>query len=383
MAEHAKLSASGSQRWLNCPASVRMEEAFPDESSSYADEGSAAHELAELCLRKNTDADKYLGKAFKEYPDYPVDHEMADSVQLYLDYVRGLKGELLVEQRVDFSEWVPEGFGTSDAIVMGQDNDEGIATVIDLKYGKGVRVDAKDNTQAMLYALGALSEYDFIYDCDLFRLVIVQPRLDHISEWDIKRSDLLKWADIVKEKAELTLQEDAPFSPGEKQCRFCRAKANCRALAEHSLQVAAEEFRSVVTPITVKDISQLDNGEIAALLPQLNLIADWIKSVEAYALQELELGRDVPGYKLVAGRSIRKWRDDTEAEQSLRTRLKVSEIFTKNLVSPAQAEKLLGKGHPLLGKLVIKPEGKPTIAPNSDKRPALKSSVEDDFQRVA
>lgn len=383
MTAHAKLSASGSHRWLNCAASVRMEEPYPDTTSSYAEEGIAAHHLAEVCLREDCNTDKFLGVAFHEYPDYPVDDEMVESVQHYLDYVRGLDGDLLIEQRVDFSEWVPEGFGTADAIVMGNGEDDGLVTVIDLKYGKGVRIDAENNPQAMLYALGALSEYEFIFNCDTFRLVVVQPRLDHISEWEISYSDLVEWAEAVKEKAELALQDNAPFNPGEKQCKFCRAKGNCRALAEHALTVAADEFSSIETPIVVKDANRLDNVEIAALIPQLDLLADWVKSIEATAIQALEHGQEVPGYKLVAGRSIRKWSSESSAEGALRkSKLKVADIFSKKLISPTQAEKLLGKTHPILTELVVKPDGKPTLAPESDKRPALQPSAQQDFKEA-
>lgn len=378
MTAHAKLSASGSHRWLNCPASVSREEALPESTSVFAEEGTAAHELAEACLAKNLDAYQFLGQTFN---GFEVDQEMADAVQMYLDYVRDQEGHKLFEQRVDFSLWVPGGFGTCDCFVLNSD----IATVADLKYGKGVRVDAEDNTQMMLYALGCLSDFEFMFNTiETFKLVIVQPRMDHISEWEISRDDLLAFGDVVEKRAKLALGESPTAIPGEKQCRFCNAKATCRELAEHCLQTAAEGFESVEQPIVVKDPQKLDNTEIAALLPQLKLLESWVKALEAYALAELEQGREVPGHKLVEGRSIRKWADEDAAEQALRgSKLKVAEIFTKKLVTPTQAEKLLGKNHPLLDELVVKPKGKPAIAVESDKRPAIEIDVTDGFDEVA
>lgn len=386
---HAKLSASGSYRWMNCAASVRMEEGIEDTSSDFANQGTVAHEVAEDCLRFKTEPEAWLGKTHvligedgEPYYEYEVDQEMVDAVQLYIDFVNGVKGQLLIEQRVDYSPWVPDGFGTSDAVVI----EGSTVNIIDLKYGKGVKVDADNNSQAMLYALGAMNEYEFIFDdIDTFNLVIVQPRLDHISEWTVTREQLLAFGEEAKAKAELTQQQDAPFTPGEKQCKFCKASATCRALAAKNLEIAAEEFQDVVVPITVKSPDKLTNDEIAVLLPQLAGLTNWVKSLEAHALALLEVGQDIPGYKLVAGRSIRKWSSDESAEAALRScsKLKVADIFTKKLVSPTQAEKLLGKGHPILKEHCIKPDGKPAIAPESDKRPAIVVELGADFKEVA
>ncbi|WP_018694529.1 DUF2800 domain-containing protein [Algicola sagamiensis] len=378
--EHARLSASSAHRWMACPASIQMEEGIPDTTSAHAEEGSAAHHLAEQCLKQAVDAKAFIGTTFDAYPNYPVDEEMAEYVQVYLDLVRSYPGELMIEKRVDFSPWVPDGFGTSDAIVINDNH----ATIIDLKYGKGVKVDAEHNPQAMLYALGTLNDYDFLYCLDSFTVVIVQPRLDHISEWDISMDELKAWAEEASVKAQAVFADNPVTHPGEKQCRFCKAKGQCKAFAEHNLKLATDGFEAVVVPIEPKAPNTLTPEEVAAILPQLKALKDWASAVEGYAHSQLSDGHSIPGYKLVAGRSTRQWFDAEAAEQALRkTKLKVAEIYTKKLVTPTQAEKLLGKGHLVLKEHVIKPEGKPTVVHDSDKRPAILIDPTDGFEAAA
>lgn len=374
---HSKLSASGAHRWMACPASIAMEADCSDPGSPYATEGTAAHRLAELCLRGGVNADAHLNEKLE---GVSVDLEMVDAVQRYLDYIGDQTGMPRVEQRVDFSPWVPGGFGTADAVILNDDT----AMVIDLKYGRGVKVEAEENPQAMLYALGVLNEYGFMFDCDAFKLVIVQPRLDHISEWTISRADLLAWgAETLKPAAALALSDNAPLNPGEKQCRFCKAKATCRALAEHNLTLASEGFNTIGEPLDLKQPAKLSNEELGRLIPQLNTLNDWARAVETYALRQLESGGDIPGYKLVAGRSIRQWGDERKAAEALRDQLEIATLYTTKLITPAGAEKLLGKGHPLIAEHAIKPEGKPALAPETDRRPALTINPAEGFSQVA
>ncbi|QAX31294.1 DUF2800 domain-containing protein [Leisingera sp. NJS204] len=381
MTAHAKLGPSGAHRWMLCPASVEMEAQIPDTGidSPYAVEGTTAHALAEMALANNRDADDYAGVRFN--PDLiHVDDDMVEYVQMYLDYVRELGGTRFTEQRVDISRWVPESFGTADNIVF---TDDGVMHVIDLKYGKGVPVFAQNNPQGMCYALGALAAYDFLFDIETVRIVIHQPRLDVVSEWDISREDLLAWADNeLAPAAQAANAEDAPFNPGDKQCRFCDAKGICRALAEHNLAVACEGFSVVGDPISTKDVKSLAPEEIAGLLPQLDLLTKWAKSVEGHAQGLLELGEDVPGFKLVEGRSVRKWADEDAAGKALSRKLGAKNAFTKKLITITQAEKELGRGDPLIVKHTVKPEGKPTIAPVSDKRRTIEIDVTDGFGEV-
>lgn len=377
MPAHAKLSASGAHRWMACPASVMMEADQPDTPSSFAAEGTAAHDLAEQCLRGGVNADAYLNETIGEFI---AGQEMVDAVQIYLDYVRSLPGELFIEERVDFSPWVPGGFGTADAIVMN----DGRVTVIDLKYGKGLRIDAENNPQGMLYAAGVYNEFSGLYTCDQFRIVIVQPRLDHISEWDVATDELIHWAATdVMDAAEDALSLNPAFRPSEKACQFCKAKAICKPLADHVFGIVSDGFEGIGSSLTLKQKSTLSNADIGQILPQLSVVSGWVSAIEAHAFAELNSGREIPGYKLVHGRSLRKWRDENAAEILLAAKLDPEDLFSRKLISPAQAEKLLGKDHEILAQHCVKPNGKPTLAPASDKRPAIEVDLTDGFSSTA
>jgi len=371
MSAHATLGASSAHRWMACPGSVALTKDMPDSRSEYANEGTLAHELAELCLKHNMDAlDLPTDNDWEKYPQ-----EMREHIQDYIDYVRArvaqLGGRLMIEQRVDYSEWVPEGFGTSDAVIIAPDR----LVTIDLKYGQGVKVYAEANPQARLYALGATSEFWFdLVGVQVVESVIFQPRLDHVDEFEEKLEDLMAFALEAKEAAMRALSEDAPLVPGEKQCRFCKAKAVCPARAEKNLKLALEEF-SEPTPKP----AALTLEQIGDLLPKLDDIAQWAKDVKDYALQQAILGSKVKGHKLVEGRSVRAWRAD--AAEQLAKHEKASQLFETSLVGIGKAEKVLGKTSPIFADLTNKPAGKPVLATASDKRPEIQGAVSaaDDF----
>lgn len=369
MSAHARLSASGAHRWLVCPGSVELESRYPDQRSAYADEGTIAHDLAQICLRQGINAHG-LPQA-DEWAVYPAD--MRDHVQTYLDYVRAVPGDLIVEERVDFSPWVPDGFGTADAIVVA----DGVAEVIDLKYGQGVRVDAQSNPQTRLYALGATHELGHLYDIHTWRLTIVQPRLDHIDSEDIRTPDLLAWGDSVRDRAQAALAPNAPLIPDEKACRFCRARSTCRARAERHLATARQEFGVYPKP------ALLEPEEIARVLAEFDAMRTWIGDVEGYALQQALAGNAPPGWKVVEGRSQRRWGESSLVAEAMRTAGLTDEtIWRKSLIPITDAERLLGKKSPVLA-LTVKPPGKPTLVPDSDTRPALSTaSANQDFDAV-
>lgn len=368
MIAHAKLGASSADRWMNCPGSVQLSEGMPDSKSEHAALGTKAHDLAELCLKHKLDAIELPDN--DEWAQYP--HDMRHYVQQYLDYVRArlfeTGGRLLVEQRVDYSDWVPGGFGTSDAIILADDR----IICVDLKYGTGVKVYAERNRQAMLYALGAYSGYWYdLPDAPKVESVIVQPRLDHIDEAEQTLEELLAFADEARKAAELALSDNPPLVPGDKQCRFCRAKAVCRARADRNLSIAVEEFGE---PVPVPD--KLDLDEIGELLPKLDDIAQWVKDVKEYALQQAVNGGKIKGHKVVAGRSVRRWAPDAAERLA-----EHDDLFERKLLGIGQAEKVLGKGSDLIKELTVKPEGKPALVPASDKRPEIQGqqSAADDF----
>ncbi|MGL4516785.1 MAG: DUF2800 domain-containing protein [Shewanella sp.] len=368
---HAKLSASGSARWLNCPGSVAAESGRPDSRSGAAAEGTAAHELADLCLRNDYSADHYLDRTIEGYVVTP---EMVDHVQGYIDYVRDLArgGQLLPEQRVDFSPWVIDGFGTSDAIIFAGT----VCHIVDLKYGKGVPVAADNNSQAMLYALGVYNDFGMLFDeVEAFELHIYQPRIGNFSRWRVTLTDLLKWGEWVRLRVDMTTDPDAERVPGDKQCTFCKAKGDCPALLAYTERLIMAEFDDLDD---LPDPHRLTRQQLTAVLTGKKLIESWLSAVEASVYERMtEGGESFDGLKIVAGRSSRSWRDEAMAAEMLLTLRDEQEVYSRKLISPAQAEKLLGrKVAAELADHIVKSDGKPVMVPATDPRKSINDCAE-------
>lgn len=377
--QHAKLSASGAKKWINCPGSVLLEASIPNKSNSYAEEGTTAHSLGELKIRL---ALKEITKAkySKTAKELETDKDMDTYTDGYRDFVlerfnaaleRDKQAELLLEQRLDFSEYVPDGFGTGDAVIVSNDTLE----IIDLKYGKGVKVEAENNPQLMLYALGAMEEHSYLYDFSTVRMTIYQPRIDNISMWETDKKALLEWGESIKPIAEMANSGTDECRPG-KHCDdgFCRARARCRAYNEEKVKLAKSEFKMPST---------LSNEEIAEILELSKGLKSWVTMVEAYALDEALKGEEFPGYKLVEGRSNRKYTSDELIIHTLTVDYDydIDTIAPRSVLPISKLEKELGKEdfNATVGEYVIKPQGAPTLVPEDDKRPVW-NSAENDFK---
>ena len=376
--KHAILSASGAYRWLACPPSARLEEQFEETTSTYAEEGTLAHALAEtklrLYLRQITARECAKRLQELEKNEY-YSASMLDYIETYAAIVmekvneakaRSADAVVLLEQKLDFSDWVPGGFGTGDVVIIS----DGILEIVDLKYGKGVPVSAEDNAQMKLYALGALATFDTLYDIKTVRMTIVQPRLDSVSSDKITAEMLYWWADTeLAHRARLAWDGQGEFQAGE-HCRFCRARYTCRARAEANLELAKMEF---------KKPELLTDEEIGEVLKQADELKAWVSDVFDYALvQARDHGKKFKGWKLVEGRSVRKYADEEAvAKTLLGAGYKEEQIYEKKLWGITAMEKLLGKTKfgELLKGLVVKPAGKPTLVPETDKRPELNSTA--------
>lgn len=370
MIAHAKLSASGSHRWIACPGSVKAEEGYPDTTSIFADWGTACHELSELVLTQGGSSFDWESKTLPISNSTTVDREMASCAQEYVDYVRQIPGELMIEQRVDFSHLVPGGFGTSDALII----DGTHLHCVDLKGGKGVRVDAEENTQGLLYALGALNDYGLIYDIQTITISIVQPRLDHISEWTIPRTTLDAWGEFIRKAACNALADDAQRVPGEKQCQWCKAKATCPALQQLTNNTLLGAFDTIAD----RNPDTLTDEQVRHALEHKKLIVSWLDAVETLVTERLEAGHAFPGFKLVEGRSNRCWTDEQAARDALVAAVGEAAYEPAKLLSVAKAEKVLGKSKAaVLDGLVSKPQGAPTLVADTDPRPSVTISTKD------
>lgn len=395
---HATLSPSSADRWSTCFASVQLESGFPDSSSDYADEGTAAHAVAEMALSEGKDAAAYVGRriAVSNAKTVECTADMAADVQKYVDYVREVSAgqELLLEQRLDISRWVPECFGTSDTVIL---RDDGELHVCDLKFGRGVRVDAEGNKQLMLYALGALDAFGIVQDFERVRMTIHQPRLNHVSEATMTVAELLAEGEKLKvaaERAYLYVDSETPpvasdYAPGEKACRFCKARGACPAAAQEVARIVSRDVEATADDFeVVKPDAAVPVADLSYLMSKADQVEAWVKGVRAEVERRLLAGIDVEGWKLVDGRAgARAWSDVGEAEAALKAmRLKADEMYDKTVISPTSAEKLL-KDQPRrwakLAALITRAEGKPSVAPASDKRPArVVKPAADDFDVV-
>lgn len=381
---HSRLGASSAYRWMHCPGSVKLCESVPDRGSSYAEEGTLAHSLAELIINYNlgriskTDFEEEMKKIQRnkyynqEMQDYIRDY--TEKVWELMNAAKSICGdaEFLTEQRLDFSEWAPDGFGTSDVVIVY----DKVAHIIDLKYGKGVGVSAEENPQLMLYGLGALSSYDMLYDIEKVILTIVQPRLDNISTYETTAAELLAWGEKeVRPAAEETLKDDAECTAGE-WCRFCKVKAVCRVRKDAMTELAKMEF---------SDPRLLEDSEIGEVLRLADQLTSWASDVKEYAQEEAEKGKKWDGWKLVEGRSNRKYSDEAKVAETLKgAGYEEALLYEKKLYGITAMEKIVGKKPlaELCDSLIIKPPGKPVLVPESDKRPEINSidSAKKDFE---
>lgn len=375
---HALLSASGASRWLNCTPSAKLEDEYGDKStSSYAAEGTLAHELAELYLRKDvleniSDAD--FERSLEEIMANELfNDEMLEVVPTYTDYcedqyIEAKKNNdyaiIEIEQKLDLTEYVPESFGTADTVIIS----DGIMEVIDLKYGKGIPVYADWNKQLMLYALGALCKYDTMYDINEVRVTICQPRINNISSWQISVEELLRWAEEeLKPTADMAFHGEGELNAGD-WCRFCTVRNQCKKLYEQQFEIAKHEFA---------EPQLLTDEEVADIVQRTPKLVEWANSVAEYAKKKaLEENKQWPGLKLVEGRSRRKWIDEEKALETIFEQfpeLDEADVTTTKINGITAIEKLVGKKKffEKLKDVVVTQQGNPTLVPIQDKRPAI------------
>lgn len=411
---HALLSASSSKQWLNCPPSARLQEQFPNESSSYAEEGTFAHSVCEYKVKK------YLHeRVSRPQSDEWYTEEIDQITDVYAEFVitiieqmkrNGCEPLVLVEERVDYSHIAPSGFGTADMLIIGKDeNGKGLLHICDFKTGQGVFVDANHNSQMMLYALGGLAAYGYIYEIETVRMSIIQPRLDNISTFEASREELEAWGESIKETAKMAYEGKGKQKAGE-WCRFCRAKPMCKACKEEALAMCREEFldldagafsedvqgaavqaadaraspdteeTDITAPYTpdhsapaFKQPGLVSLDELVAILPTLNRISSWIEAVFAYISSEaINHGVPIKGYKVVEGRSKRVF-TDTKAVVQTAIDNGYTDLYKQQLITLTEFEKMMGKKRfaELLGDLVAKPPGKLALVPDSDPRPPV------------
>ena len=369
MANHAYLSASASHRWMACPPSARLCAQEDDRTSEYAIQGSCAHELGQFLV------EQALGRECRD-PTEDLTYynaEMQEAAEAYRDFVmeqvnaaKALCREPLVcvEQTLDYSKWVQHGYGTGDCVIVA----DGMLHVIDLKFGVGILVSADHNSQLMCYALGALATFGCLYDFDRVRLSIFQPRRDNVDTWETSKAELLRWADeVLAPVARLAYKGEGEFKAGD-HCQFCKVKATCRKRAEYAMELARFDFADPPT---------LDEDEIAGILPRIDTLVSWAEDVKAWALQQALSGVTYPGWKLVEGRSNRRYSDEA-AVAAIVTKAGF-DPFEKKLLGITAMTRQLGKKRfeELLSGLIVKPQGKPVLVPETDKRPVFNTAADD------
>lgn len=380
---HAVLSASSSHKWLVCTPSARLEEQFPNKTSEYMEEGTLAHEIAEFKVRsyflEAISKSAYTRRLNKLKEKQYFSQEMLIHTDTYLEYIKGeslktsSKPFIALEQKVDFSQYVPEGFGTADCIMISGND----LHIIDFKYGKGVKVDATENPQMKLYALGVLSQYGMLYDIKQIRMTIVQPRLDSISEFSMPKDALIEWgANVVKPQAEKAFMGIGDFVQGD-HCRFCRAKGACEFRAKENMKIVEE--------IQEKYNGIISDKEVGEMLSKTDGIEQWLQDLKEYALQQILKGKEVPGWKAVEGKSNRKLVDIDKAFEILEANGYKSEIlYEKKPLILTQLEKTIGKANvaKAIGDYIEKPKGAPTLVKSTDKRESFKISAQEEFKNI-
>lgn len=379
---HALLSPSAAHRWINCTAAPRLEADVEDKGSEFAAEGTLAHAYCAQKLKAflglpTEDEAKVIAELNDRYHTGEMDEYTDTYKTIVLEKYNAARAKtkdalLLIETRLDFSEYVPDAFGTADAIIIA----DGTMEVIDFKYGKGVKVSAEDNPQMKIYALGAYEKFSFEYKIDRVRMTIIQPRIENFSEWELSVSELMAWTDgVLTPKAQQAYKGDGPQVPGD-WCQFCKVKSSCRALTQKCIEAAKNH----------PDPKLISPDELAAdVLPMLATVKTWLAGVEDYALQQALSGVQLAGWKVVEGRSVRKITDQDGAALALnKAGYKTTEIYKpQELRTITDLEKLTGKKQfaAICGDFIEKPQGKPTLAPESDKRPAI-DPLADDFKDV-
>ena len=385
--QHALLSASGAKKWMNCTASARLEEKLPDEESEFAAEGTLAHNICELKLMKLfTDknmTDKTYKSRLNKFMKEPLyQKEMDGYTDQYVDYVTGIAygfpeaPTVAIERRLDYSDWAPEGFGTGDCILIHGTE----LHIVDFKYGKGKEVSAVENPQMKCYGLGAIKEFGMIYPIATITMHIVQPRKNNFSSWSLSKQELLDWgANVLKPAADKAFAGEGECVPGP-WCddNFCKLRFTCRARADKYLALMDTAVNNQTGSTVMNLPPQLSNEEVGSILKEAQFLASWVKKLEAYAEKEILAGKEIPGWKLVEGRSNRTITDQLQAFTALQSAgYDEALLYERVPLTLTKLEALITKEHKdtILAKYITKPQGKPTLAPADDKRPAMQMQI--------